>query len=147
MVDILFGRSLTCISSHLRCTLTIIVRTASARWHRGVRGRVSRRRPTLAVFPTVVQVILWAHLGPFYRQDAMSGDPSRAVHKHPPRPWEENKGQWKTIRREHKRETAVSNQDTLNDTMHLQPVCVCVYTRSELRFFLQHCAGGPNKNL
>lgn len=92
--------------------------------HRRSGGRISRRRPTLTVFPTVVQVILWAHLGPFYRQDVMSGDPSRAEREHPPRPWEENKGQWKTRRREQKRETAVSNQDMLNDTMHLQPVCV-----------------------
>lgn len=43
------------------------------------------------------------------------------------KPWEENKGWWKTRRREYKeKQQLVTRTHSITLTMHLQPVCVCV---------------------
>lgn len=43
------------------------------------------------------------------------------------KPWEENKGWWKTRRKEYKeKRQLVTRTHSITLTMHLQPVCVCV---------------------
>lgn len=44
------------------------------------------------------------------------------------KPWEENKGWWKTRRKEYKeKRQLVTRTHSITLTMHLQPVCVCCF--------------------
>lgn len=171
-MNVLFGHSHTntvstcaAIYSHMQCTLTLIMGIESAHWqlvcfwHRGGQDCVSKGDPRSLSFPPLFRLSCGAHLWPFCKQDAMSRDPNRAVHKHPPRPWEENKGWWKTRRREYKeKQQLVTRTHSITLTMHLQPVCVCLclcvcekwgrsFRELQQSTVPTHSTGGPNKNL
>lgn len=76
------------------------------------------------------------------------------------KPWEENKGWWKTRRREYKeKQQLVTRTHSITLTMHLQPVCVsvcvllcvvkwgCSFRELQHSTVPTHSTGGPNKNL